>query len=52
LRPISSLAGFEPKKLHPVAVVVIKEVGLDIFQKKPKNVSDLVRTEMIWSPRK
>lgn len=42
-------AGFEPRGLNPLAVQVMKEVGIDISQKKPKSVFDLVKAGRLFS---
>lgn len=42
-------AGFEPRSLNPLAVEVMKEVGIDISQQKSKSVFDLVKAGMIFS---
>ena len=36
-------AGFEPGKLNPIVVEVLKEVGIDISQAKTKSVFDLYK---------
>ncbi len=33
-------AGIEPKRIHPIAVKVMQEVGIDISQQKSKNISE------------
>lgn len=40
----ASSAGFEPGKLNPLAVEVMKEVGIDISQNQPKGVFDLFKS--------
>ncbi len=35
-------AGMEPKSVHPVAVKVMQEVGIDISQQKSKNISEVL----------
>ena len=42
-------AGFEPGNLNPLAVKVMKEVGIDISQNKTKSVFDFVKAGMIFS---
>jgi arsenate reductase len=42
-------AGYEPGNMNPLAVEVMKEVGIDMSQQKPKNIFDLVRAGMIFS---
>jgi arsenate reductase len=34
-------AGIEPKRIHPKAVKVMKEAGIDISQQRPKNISEV-----------
>jgi len=34
-------AGLEPKGLHPMAVKVMQEVGIDISQQESKNISEI-----------
>jgi len=34
-------AGVEPRGLHPLAVEVMREIGIDILQQQSKNVRDL-----------
>jgi len=34
-------AGLEPKGIHPMAVKIMQEVGIDISQQKPKNISEI-----------
>ncbi len=34
-------AGLEPKGVHPMAVKVMQEVGIDISQQKSKNISEI-----------
>ena len=34
-------AGTEPKTIHPIAVKVMREVGIDISQQKSKNISEV-----------
>jgi arsenate reductase len=34
-------AGIEPKRIHPIAVKVMQEVGIDISQQKSKNISEI-----------
>lgn len=36
-------AGFEPGKLNPIVVEVLKEIGIDISQAKTKSVFDLYK---------
>jgi arsenate reductase (thioredoxin) len=42
-------AGLEPGKLNPLAVEVMKEVGIDISHKKPRSVFDLVKAGRLFS---
>ena len=42
-------AGYKPGDLNPLAIEVMKEVGIDISRQKPKSVLDLVRTGMVFS---
>jgi arsenate reductase len=42
-------AGLEPGTLNPLAIEVMKEVGIDIFQKKTRSVFDLVKAGRIFS---
>jgi len=42
-------AGYEPGNLNPLAVEVMKEVGIDISQQKSKSVFDLVKAGMLFS---
>jgi predicted protein tyrosine phosphatase len=37
-------AGLEPGTLNPLAIEVMKELGIDISHKKPRSVFDLVKT--------
>jgi arsenate reductase len=41
-------AGFEPGKLNPIVVEVLKEVGIDISQAKTKSVFDLYKQGRIY----
>lgn len=34
-------AGIEPKGIHPMAVKVMQEVGIDISQQRSKNISEI-----------
>ena len=34
-------AGIEPKRIHPIAVKVMQEVGIDISKQESKNISEL-----------
>ena len=34
-------AGIEPKRIHPMAVKVMQEIGVDISHQKSKNISDI-----------
>ena len=34
-------AGLEPKGIHPIAVKVMQEIGLDISRQKSKNISEI-----------
>ena len=34
-------AGIEPKRIHPMAVKVMQEVGIDISQQRSKNISEI-----------
>ena len=34
-------AGLEPKGIHPVAVKIMQEVGIDISHQKSKNISEI-----------
>ena len=34
-------AGLEPKGIHPMAVKVMQEVGIDISKQKSKNISEI-----------
>ena len=34
-------AGIEPKRIHPIAVKVMQEVGVDISHQKSKNISEI-----------
>ena len=34
-------AGIEPKRIHPTAVKVMQEVGIDISQQRSKNISEV-----------
>jgi arsenate reductase len=42
-------AGLEPGTLHPLAIEVMKEVGIDISHKKTRSVFDLVKAGRIFS---
>jgi len=42
-------AGLEPGNLHPLAIEVMKEVGIDISHKKTRGVFDLVKAGKIFS---
>jgi arsenate reductase len=42
-------AGLEPGNLHPLAIEVMKEVGIDISHKKTGGVFDLVKGGKIFS---
>ena len=41
-------AGLEPGKLNPLAVEVMKEVGIDISQNRTKSVFDLYRQNRLY----
>ena len=34
-------AGIEPKRIHPMAVKVMQEIGVDISHQKSKNISEI-----------
>ena len=34
-------AGIEPKRIHPIAIKVMQEVGINISQQRPKNISEV-----------
>jgi arsenate reductase len=34
-------AGIEPKKIHPMAIKVMQEIGIDISQQRSKNISEI-----------
>jgi len=42
-------AGLEPGTLNPLAIEVMKELGIDISHKKPRSVFDLVKTGRLFS---
>jgi arsenate reductase len=42
-------AGLEPRNLHPLAIEVMREVGIDISQKKTQSVFDLVKAGRLYS---
>ncbi|MEW6261986.1 MAG: arsenate reductase ArsC [Thermodesulfobacteriota bacterium] len=42
-------AGFEPSALNPLAVEVMKEIGLDISEQKSKSVFDLFKQGKTYS---
>lgn len=42
-------AGLEPGTLNPLAIEVLKEIGLDITAKVPRDVFDLVKTGRTYS---
>lgn len=42
-------AGLEPGTLNPLAVEVMREVGIDISRNKPKSVFDLVKAGKLYS---
>jgi len=44
--PLSS--GIEPKKLHPFAVEVMREIGIDISHQKTKNVVYLLGQRVLY----
>jgi len=35
-------AGLEPKGVHPTAIKVMQEIGVDISQQKSKNISEIL----------
>lgn len=37
--------GFDPKPIHPMAIQVMKEIGIDISNQKPKDLWQLTRDE-------
>jgi len=39
-------AGLEPKGIHPMAVKVMQEVGIDISQQRSKNISEVPVNEI------
>jgi arsenate reductase len=41
-------AGLEPSKLNPLAVEVMKEVGIDISQNRTKSVFDLYKQNRLY----
>lgn len=42
-------AGFEPRTINPLAIEVLREVGIDISQQKTKSVFDLVKAGALFS---
>jgi len=42
-------AGIEPGKLNPVVIEVLKEIGIDIFNKKTQAVMDLLKHNKFYS---
>jgi arsenate reductase len=42
-------AGLEPCELNPLAVEVMKEIGIDISQNKPKSVFDLYKQGKLYN---
>ena len=34
-------AGIEPKRIHPIAIKVMQEVGIDISKQKSKNIAEI-----------
>jgi len=34
-------AGIEPKRIHPIAIKVMQEVGIDISKQRSKNISEV-----------
>lgn len=34
-------AGIEPKRIHPIAIKVMQEIGVDISKQKSKNISEI-----------
>ena len=38
-------AGFAPQPIHPLAVKVMKEIGIDISSQQPKDLWQLIRNE-------
>jgi arsenate reductase len=34
-------AGIEPKRIHPMAIKVMQEIGIDISQQRSKNISEI-----------
>jgi len=41
---IAESAGFEPGKLNPLAIDVMKEIGIDISQKETRSLFDLYKS--------
>jgi len=39
-------AGIEPRGIHPMAIKVMQEVGIDISQQRSKNISELPVSEI------
>jgi arsenate reductase len=48
-RFIAESAGLEPGQLNPLAVAVMREVGIDISRKKTRAVSDVLRSGQSFS---
>jgi arsenate reductase (thioredoxin) len=46
---VTESAGLEPGKLNPLAVAVMREVGIDISGKKTRAVSDVLRSGQSFS---
>lgn len=42
-------AGFEPTEINPLAVAVMKEVGIDISEKKTQNVFELFKKGNLYT---
>ena len=42
-------AGIEPGKLNPVVIEVLREIGIDIVNKKTRAVTDLVKSGKIFN---
>ncbi|MCX8116413.1 MAG: arsenate reductase ArsC [Desulfobacterota bacterium] len=42
-------AGLEPGTLNPLAIEVMREVGIDISHKKPKSVFELVKAGKLYA---
>jgi arsenate reductase (thioredoxin) len=47
-RFVIASAGIEPSGIHPIAVEVMAEIGINIFRQQPKNVTEVLREHFAY----